>query len=117
MRQRRAAATGGSVVREESQGKATGTRGKCERGRGSCVATPGDVQAVGEAGKQGGGGRARAGARWPRALPTGARWKATGAALVGWAGLQQCWAQGKSFLSFFSFLFLFCFISFATLFN
>ena len=57
------------------------------------------------------------GARWPRALPTGARWKATeGAAVVGWA---RSWATaagpvpGKSSLSLlflFLFSFLFCFL-------
>ena len=47
VRQWRAAATGGSVVRGREPGEAMGTRGKCERGRGCCVATPGDVQAVG----------------------------------------------------------------------
>ena len=117
MRQGRAASTSGSVVREESQGKVMGTRGKCERGRGSCVASRGVFQGVGDAGKQPRGGRARAGTRRPRTLPSGARRKATEEGW--WAGpaCKQCWAQVSAFSLFLFSYFFFCFICFPTLFN
>ena len=117
MRQRRAAATGGSVVRGREPVAGDGNEGKVREGPGQLR---GDARRC--PGRRGG---RQAGWRWPgacrRAVATRAAfWReeeGDRSGAVGWAGLLQWWARGKFFLSLSFFLFLFCFISFATLFN
>ena len=76
--------------RERARG-GDGDEGKVREGSGQLCGDAGRLPGRREAGRQGGGGRARAGARRPRTRPSGARRKTTE---VGWWAGPACYRAG-----------------------